>query len=55
VLLSVVLGLRAEEEEEEEEEEEDNNNNNNYSEQELLLLGREAVMRTMAVLSAGRE
>jgi hypothetical protein len=52
VLLSVVLGLRAEEEEEEEE---DNNNNNNYSEQELLLLGREAVMRTMAVLSAGRE
>jgi hypothetical protein len=54
VLLSVVLGLRAEEEEEEEEED-NNNNNNNYSEQELLLLGREAVMRTMAVLSAGRE
>jgi hypothetical protein len=49
VLLSVVLGLR----EEEEEEEEDNNNNNN-SEQEILL-GREPVMRTMAVLSAGRE
>ncbi len=54
MLLSVVLGLRAEEEEEEEEED-NNNNNNNYSEQELLLLGREAVMRTMAVLSAGRE
>jgi hypothetical protein len=52
VLLSVVLGFR--EEEEEEEEGEDNNNNNNNSEQELLL-GLEPLMRTMAVLSAGRE